>query len=106
MKQAIPAKDDSRADTDREILAVIAEQGRQSLELLRAIISLLLPKEGGREGPTLEELLAAIMAQQRDIIVQGRAIQSELNRLGNAMPAAVADAIEDRWGSLNAPRSR
>jgi hypothetical protein len=28
------------------------------------IVSLLMPKEGGREGPTLKELLAKLLSQQ------------------------------------------
>ena len=48
---------------DRETLAIIRDQTRQTLELVRALIELLLAKEGGREGPTLEELLAVVIAQ-------------------------------------------
>ena len=59
---------DEDQESTREMLAAIHEQGRQTYELVRALIALLTPAEGGREGPTLEELLAKIMAQQKEII--------------------------------------
>ena len=37
------------ADTTHDLLAAIHEQGRQTLELVGTIVSLLMPKEGGRE---------------------------------------------------------
>ncbi len=78
-----------------EILTAILEQGRQTLELVKALVSLLAPK-GEQEGPTLEELLAKIMAQQSQLITIGKMTQADLDRLGKALPEAVVDAIEER----------
>ena len=82
-------------DTTHEILAAILDQGRQTLELVKALVSLLAPK-GVQEGPTLEELLAKIMAQQSQLITIGKMTQADLDRLGKALPEAVVDAIEER----------
>jgi len=58
------------------------------------IVSLLMPKEGGREGPTLEELLANLLSQQQQIIMIGKATQADVDRLGKALPDAVAEAVD------------
>ena len=58
------------------------------------IVSLLMPKEGGREGPTLEELLAKLLSQQQQIIMIGKATQADLDRLGKTLPDAVAEVID------------
>ena len=81
--------------TTHEILAAILEQGRQTLELVKALVGLLTPK-GEREGPTLEELLAKIMAQQAQLITIGKMTQADLDRLGKTLPDAVVDAMEER----------
>ena len=83
------------------MLAAIHKQGRQTYELVRALIALLTPAEGGREGPTLEELLAKIMAQQREIIDIGKQTQTDLDALGTGLPGAVVEALEGR----RSPRS-
>ena len=59
------------APNTHDLLAAIHEQVRQTLELVGTIVSLLMPKEGGREGPTLEELLAKLLSQQQQIIMIG-----------------------------------
>lgn len=66
---------------DRETLAIIRDQTRQTLELVKALVELLLAKEGGREGPTLEELLAALIAQQRDILTGVRHLQTDISAI-------------------------
>ena len=63
---------------DRETLVIIRDQTRQTLELVKALVELLLSKEGGREGPTLEDLLAVLIAQQRDIVTVVRHLQTEV----------------------------
>ena len=83
--------------TTREILTAILEQGRQTLELVKALIGLLTPA-GDREGPTLEELLAKIMAQQTQIITIGKMTQSDLDRLAKTLPDAVVIAMGERRG--------
>ena len=82
------------ADTTHDLLAAIHEQGRQTLELVGTIVSLLMPKEGGREGPTLEELLAKLLSQQQQIIVIGKATQADVDLLGKTLPDAVAEVID------------
>ena len=66
---------------DRETLAIIRDQTRQTLELVKALVELLLAKEGGREGPTLEELLAVLIAQQRDILTGVRHLQIDISAI-------------------------
>jgi hypothetical protein len=82
------------APNTHDLLAAIHEQGRQTLELVGTIVSLLMPKEGGREGPTLEELLAKLVSQQQQIIMIGKATQADLDRLGKTLPDAVAEVID------------
>ena len=82
-------------ETIHATLAVILDQGRQTLDLLKALVGFLTSK-GEREGPTLEELLAKIMAQQTQIITIGKMTQADLNQLGKTLPGAVVDAIEER----------
>jgi hypothetical protein len=92
-----PAILEREAGTTPEILATILDQGRQTLELVKALVGLLTPK-GDREGPTLEELLAKIMAQQTQIITIGKMTRAELDRLGKTLPDAVAEAMDERRG--------
>ncbi len=66
---------------DRETLAIIRDQTRQTLELVKALVELLLAKEGGREGPTLEELLAVLIAQQRDVLTGVRRLQTDISAI-------------------------
>ena len=83
-----------RAEETHELLAAIHEQGRLTLELVGTIVSLLMPKERGREGPTLEELLAKLLSQQQQIIMIGKATQADVDRLGKTLPDAVAEAVD------------
>jgi hypothetical protein len=82
------------AHNTHDLLAAIHEQGRQTLELVGTIVSLLMPREGGREGPTLEELLAKLLSQQQQIIMIGEATQADVDRLAKTLPDAVAEAID------------
>ena len=72
---------DPRADD----LAIIRDQTRESLELLRSLVRLMLPKEGGGEGRQLEELIAALVAQQRDILLGVRRIGADLSTLAGRL---------------------
>ncbi len=47
--------------------AVIREQGRETLALLRQLIEMLLPK-GDPNAPKLEDLIAALVVQQRETL--------------------------------------
>ena len=95
----IPAEPTNKSEATHEILAAILDQGRQTLELVKALIGLLTP-QGDRAGPTLEELLAKIMAQQTQIITIGKMTQRDLNRLGTTLPKAVMDAMDERQRGL------
>jgi hypothetical protein len=79
-----------RAGTDdhdiRETLATIQDQTGQTLELLRTLISLILPELGGREGPPLEELITRLIVQQREILTIARRIQADVRALGDRLP--------------------
>lgn len=89
----------------RERLDAIEAQGRQTLELLKALIGMLLPKEGVREGQSLEELLAKLVAQQREAITIGKITQADLRRLGETLPEAVAEAVGTYTGVKRVVRS-
>jgi hypothetical protein len=78
-------------DTDEQIgdedqseqgkdLAVIRQQTSESLQILRSLLSLLLPKEDDGN-PKLVDLIAALVAQQRDILVGIKRIQGDMNAL-------------------------
>ena len=69
---------------DSQDLAVIKEQTFESLQILRNLLSLLMPKEDD-DGPKLVDLIAALVAQQRDILVGIRRLQSDVNSLFDRM---------------------
>jgi hypothetical protein len=91
----IPAGLEDDPGTTREMLTAILDQSRQTFDLVKALVGLLTPK-GDREGPTLEELLAKIMAQQTQIITIGKMTQADLDRLGKSLPDAVVGAMNER----------
>jgi hypothetical protein len=72
-------------------IAILREESREQLELLRTLVRLLLPKGDG-DGPKLEDLIAALVAQQRDILLAIRQVQSDqiaiLERLDEGRPRA------------------
>ena len=75
---AAPAPPAAEAEgTVAEDLVAIREQTREILELVRSLVALLLPK-GSDDGPKLEDLIAALVAQQRDILIAARQIQADL----------------------------
>ena len=94
-----------RSETDREALTRIEEQGRQTLELVKALIGLLMPKEGVREGPSLEDLLSALIMQQREAITIAKANQESLGHLGDTLPLAVAEAVAEQIDPKRAVRA-
>ena len=59
-------------------LAVIAHNTSESLELLRSLVTLLLAKEAGHDGPRLEDLIAALLAQQRDMLTALRRLEADV----------------------------
>jgi hypothetical protein len=58
-------------------LDAIAEQTREIRDLLRSLITMLLPKDEG-SGEKFEDLIAAMVTQQRDIIILLRKIQENV----------------------------
>ena len=50
----VEAGAETETGTIQEALAAIEAQGRQTLELVKALVTLLMPKEGGREGPSFD----------------------------------------------------
>jgi hypothetical protein len=61
-------------------LAVIREQTFESLQILRNLLSLMMPKEGD-DGPKLADLIAALVAQQGAILVGIKRLQTDMNAL-------------------------
>ena len=61
-------------------ISILREESREQLELLRTLVKLLLPKADD-DGPKLEDLIAALVTQQRDIIVGIRQMQSDVEVL-------------------------
>ena len=92
----MPEKNGRPAENGQELagavsdLAVIREQSRECLELLRALVSLLVNKPE-REGPTLEDLIAALIAQQRDALVLLRQIAAGQEAILDRLPAEPID---------------
>lgn len=67
-------------DGEASDLVVIRDQTREILDLLRSLVALMLPKEGG-DGPKLEDLIAALVAQQREILVGIQRVHTDLATL-------------------------
>jgi hypothetical protein len=49
-------------------LAAIHDQTRESLNLLRSLVNLLVQQHSLRDGPPLEELITTLIVQQREIL--------------------------------------
>jgi hypothetical protein len=73
-------------------LVVIREQTRETLELLRSLMALLLPKESVGDGSKLEDLIAALVAQQRDVLIAVRRVQADLAALLDRIDGAAGPA--------------
>ena len=73
-------------------IPVIREQTFESLQILRNLLSLMMPKEDDG-GPKLVDLIAALVAQQRDILTGIGRLQSDMN--------ALFDRIDGKTGSDN-----
>jgi len=72
------SRDDEQGSS--EDLTVIREQTSETLQILRNLLSLMMPKEDDG-GPKLVDLIAALVAQQRDILVGIKRLQSDVNAL-------------------------
>ena len=77
--------------TDR--LAVILDQTAETLELVRSLVALLLQQRQGDDGrPKLEDLLAALVAQLRDILASVQQIRADLGTLHDRVDRAIGRA--------------
>lgn len=83
-------RDDDSSDALREILKQVGENGEAiglSMDLLGRIIQLLLPKATG-DGPTIGELLTALLTTMRELLIVERSnangIDEILSRLDTA----------------------
>jgi hypothetical protein len=93
------------ADHDiREILATIQDQGRQTLALLRTLINLIVGIVGDREGPPLEDLIATLVAQNRDLLTIARRIRADVRAISDRLPARVSSEQNSRRESSGAAR--
>lgn len=61
-------------------LAVIREQTRETLALLRQLVEMLLPR-GDPDAPKLEDLIAALVAQQREILLILKHLAGDMSTL-------------------------
>ena len=104
-KDATEPEAGDHEDSIRETLATIQEQGRQTLELLRTLIGLILPIVGDREGPPLEDLIATLVAQNRDLLTIARRIQADVRAIGDRLHAGVTSEQNSRRESSGAARS-
>lgn len=77
-------------DGTQSDLTIIREQTRECLELLRALVGLLVNKPE-REGPTLEDLIAALVAQQRDALVLLCQIATDQGAILDRLPTLPVD---------------
>ena len=94
------------ADQDiRETLATIQDQSRQTLELLRTLIRLIVPIVGDREGPPLEDLIATLVAQNRDLLTIVRRIQADVRVIAARPPDGAGPEQHGHGESSGAARS-
>jgi len=82
----------SARPADDGLLAGIAHDTSESLELLRSLVALLLAKEAGHDGPRLEDLIGALVAQQREMLAVLRALQGEVSAIARRL---LDDADQD-----------
>jgi hypothetical protein len=79
---------EAAADT----LGIILDQTRETLELVRSLVALLLQQHGDSDGPKLEDLIAALVAQQRNILVCVHQVQADLTALHHRLEGVVGAA--------------
>jgi len=73
-----------------EILATIQDQGRQTLELLRTL---------------LEDLIATLVAQNRDLLTIARRIHADVRAISDRLPAPITTEQDGHGKSAEAPPS-
>jgi len=103
-KDATDAEAGDHEDSIRETLATILEQTRHTLELLRTLIGLIVPIVGDREGPPLDDLIATLVAQNRDLLTIARRIQADVRAIGDRLSTGVSSEQNGHGESVEAPR--
>lgn len=86
---------DGPTASDRDVLDQVHTLSVESVELLRSLVQMLLPRAEPRDGPSLEELLAALLASQRDQTVMLRQIGADIAALHAKLPKGDADQDAD-----------
>ena len=91
-----PASGSTAEQSRDDDLAVIREQTRDILALMRQLIELLLPK-GDPDGPKLEDLIAALVAQQARTLMVCQQISTDvqvlLERQGPGTDGQAGDSL-------------
>ena len=87
-----------------DVLAVIREQTRDILALMRQLIELLLPK-GDPDGPKLEDLIAALVAQQARTLMVCQQISTDVQVLLERQASGTGDPPNDHPGMNGVLRS-
>ena len=85
-------------------LTVIREQTRDILALMRRLIELLLPK-GDSDGPKLEDLIAALVAQQARTLMVCQQISTDVQVLLERQGPGPDRQADDHLGVNGAFRS-
>ena len=79
-------KDASAERGIHEILGTIQDQTRESLELLRSLVNQLLQQHALREAPALEDLIATLLLQQREILTIAQQTRADVRALRDRLP--------------------
>ena len=98
-----PVSGSAAQDWDDD-LAVIREQTRDILALMRQLIELLLPK-GDPDGPKLEDLIAALVAQQARTLMVCQQISTDVQVLLERQGLGPDGQADDHLGVNGAFRS-
>ena len=85
-------------------LLVIREQTRETLALMRQLIELLLPK-GDPEKPKLEDLIAALIAQQARTLMVCQQISTDIQGLIERSAPESGGQLNGHKGANGALRS-
>ena len=99
-----PASGSAAEQSRDDDLAVIREQTRDILALMRQLIELLLPK-GDPDGPKLEDLIAALVAQQARTLMVCQQISTDVQVLLEQQRPGTDGHADDSLGMNGALRS-
>ena len=99
-----PTKNKTGEPDRDDDLAVIREQTRETLALMRQLIELLLPK-GDPDKPKLEDLLAALIAQQARTLMVCQQISTDLQVLIERSAPEGGGQLDGHKGANGALRS-